>query len=142
MIGEFPAASLNGGLTDTQLYEYALAAGFDGAWGWALNGGSGIANLSPAMAAIRSRPGVPLSIAGASPPPDNCKAPAPTQPLPPQPEPACTDTPPPPGSYTCAQQSGWNKCGESFMAGFCCKTCFGCKGVLQCGGVNVNPATT
>ena len=55
MIGEFPAASLNGGLTDTQLYEYALAAGFDGGWGWALNGGGGISNLSPAMAAIRSR---------------------------------------------------------------------------------------
>jgi mannan endo-1,4-beta-mannosidase len=37
VIGEFPAAALNGGYTDTQLYEYAYAAGFDGAWGWALN---------------------------------------------------------------------------------------------------------
>ena len=30
VVGEFPAAALNGGLTDTQLYEYAYAAGFDG----------------------------------------------------------------------------------------------------------------
>ena len=32
VIGEFPAAPLNGGYTDTELYQYAHAAGFDGAW--------------------------------------------------------------------------------------------------------------
>jgi hypothetical protein len=54
-VGEFPADPLNGGLTDTQMYTYALAAGFDGAWGWAMNGdgGNSTANLAPAMKAIR-----------------------------------------------------------------------------------------
>ena len=39
------------------------------------------------------------------------------------------------GTYTCAQQAGWGKCSEDFMKGFCCKSCFKCAGVLQCGGV-------
>ena len=34
VIGEFPAEALNGGYTDGQLYRYAHAAGYDGAWGW------------------------------------------------------------------------------------------------------------
>ena len=37
VVGEFPGDPLDGGFTDTQLYEFAHAAGFDGAWGWALN---------------------------------------------------------------------------------------------------------
>ena len=38
----------------------------------------------------------------------------------------CNDIPPPGNSYTCAQQAGWKKCDESFMAGFCDKSCGRC----------------
>jgi mannan endo-1,4-beta-mannosidase len=41
---------------------------------------------------------------------------------------SCSDKPPPPGSFTCAQQASWGKCGESFMKGFCCRSCHSCKG--------------
>jgi hypothetical protein len=39
----------------------------------------------------------------------------------------CTDVRPP-GSqqYTCAQQKGWGKCGESWMKGYCKVTCNTC----------------
>ncbi|KAL4420827.1 hypothetical protein ABPG75_010483 [Micractinium tetrahymenae] len=37
---------------------------------------------------------------------------------------ACDDRPPP--TYTCAQQKGWGKCGEAFMAPFCARTCGRC----------------
>jgi len=137
VVGEFPAATLNADLTDTQLYEYAYAADFDGAWGWALNGGDGVANLSPGMAAIRGKQGIGIKVSSGSPAPaDGCPPPPPPPPpYPPQPTPPCTDTPPAPGTYTCAQQAGWGKCGDDFMKGFCCKSCFKCAGVLQCGGV-------
>ena len=52
-------------------------------------------------------------------------APTPT----PTPQP-CTDSAPDP-QYTCAQQKSWGKCSESFMKGFCCKTCFDCR--VGCG---------
>ena len=36
----------------------------------------------------------------------------------------------PPGegvaAYTCSQQREWGKCGEPWMAGYCCRTCHGC----------------
>lgn len=28
----------------------------------------------------------------------------------------------------CAQQKSWGKCGESWMKGYCCRTCFNCQG--------------
>jgi hypothetical protein len=39
--------------------------------------------------------------------------------------PTCTDVPPD-TTYTCAQQVGWGKCGESFMQGFCDASCGRC----------------
>ena len=42
----------------------------------------------------------------------------------------CTDVPPAGNSYSCAQQKAWGKCdvgANPWMAGFCCKTCFGCQ---------------
>ena len=75
------------------LAEYAYAAGFDGAWGWAMQGGNGTADLAPAMAAIRDRPRVPLRVGGAA-PADSCAPAPPARPWPPQPTPKCTDTPP------------------------------------------------
>ena len=51
--------------------------------------------------------------------------PAPT-PSPPSP-PACPDVPPPgPPYYSCAQQVGWGKCGETWMRGYCKRSCGKC----------------
>ena len=38
---------------------------------------------------------------------------------------ACSDEAPD-ASYTCAQQAGWGKCGESWMSGFCDASCGRC----------------
>jgi hypothetical protein len=135
VIGEFPADALNGGLTDTQLYQYAYAAGFDGAWGWALNANAkNDATLLAGMQSIRHNRGVVITVgANTYPPKDGCPPAPPMQPIPVQPKPACSDKAPP-GQYTCAQQKSWGKCSADFMHGFCCETCWGCAGVLQCGG--------
>eukprot|EP00927_Polykrikos_kofoidii_P031765 TRINITY_DN27237_c0_g1_i1.p1 TRINITY_DN27237_c0_g1~~TRINITY_DN27237_c0_g1_i1.p1 ORF type:complete len:413 (-),score=75.78 TRINITY_DN27237_c0_g1_i1:64-1248(-) len=44
----------------------------------------------------------------------------------PGPEPPACEDKAPDSQYTCDQQSSWGKCKESFMAGWCCKTCFQC----------------
>jgi len=57
-----------------------------------------------------------------------CKGCAPP-PTPPPPTPGCTDTPPDPGTYTCAQEKSWGKCdvkANPWMAGYCCRSCFNC----------------
>eukprot|EP00884_Botryococcus_braunii_P004910 jgi/Botrbrau1/1441/Bobra.0063s0132.1 len=51
----------------------------------------------------------------------NALPPAPVSP-PPSPV-QCTDVSPPGNNYTCAQQAGWGKCNETFMAGYCLKSC-------------------
>lgn len=38
---------------------------------------------------------------------------------------ACTNIPPD-STYTCAQQAGWGKCGESWMQGYCNQSCGRC----------------
>ena len=38
---------------------------------------------------------------------------------------SCTDKPPD-NQYNCSQQSLFGKCSESWMQGYCCRTCFGC----------------
>jgi len=38
---------------------------------------------------------------------------------------SCTDVPPD-NNYSCQQQASYGKCGESWMQGYCCQTCFGC----------------
>ncbi|WP_437504458.1 hypothetical protein [Sorangium sp. So ce1099] len=37
----------------------------------------------------------------------------------------CSDTAPS-SQYTCAQQASWGKCNESWMQGFCSRTCGRC----------------
>ena len=51
--------------------------------------------------------------------------PAPTTPAPP-PTPSCQDVAPPGSPYSCAQQAGWGKCGESWMKGYCNSSCKRC----------------
>lgn len=114
VIGEFPANDDNGGFTDAELYEYTYAHGFDGAWGWAANGGSGptgFKNLAPGMETLKGHTGIAIKI-GARAPPDTC---------------SCSDVAPDTKS-TCSQQASWGKCGETWMRGHCCKSCFACKG--------------
>ena len=48
---------------------------------------------------------------GAAPPTDTC---------------SCSDVAPD-AKYTCAQQASWGKCGEAWMKGFCCRSCFACQ---------------
>ncbi|PAV65292.1 hypothetical protein WR25_13032 [Diploscapter pachys] len=52
-----------------------------------------------------------------------------------------TDVRPPTSlEYSCSQQAGWNKCGESWMQGYCCMSCKRCAGS---GGSNsTNPPPT
>jgi hypothetical protein len=40
----------------------------------------------------------------------------------------CDDVPPPTSPYTCAEQSGWGKCGKAWMAGYCNASCGRCAG--------------
>jgi hypothetical protein len=46
---------------------------------------------------------------------------------------ACTDVPPS-SAYTCAQQAGWGKCEEPWMAGYCNATCGRCSSTGGSGG--------
>ena len=36
---------------------------------------------------------------------------------------SCDTDVPPTADHVCDQQAKWNKCGEPFMKGFCCKSC-------------------
>ena len=38
----------------------------------------------------------------------------------------CCDVPPPGSSHTCAEQAGWGKCADAWMAGFCRRSCGEC----------------
>ena len=53
----------------------------------------------------------------------------------------CADVPPDP-QYTCAQQESWGKCGESWMAGYCCRSCFACSADCTKKGGAAAAATT
>jgi hypothetical protein len=53
--------------------------------------------------------------------------PAPPPPVPTPVPPPCADYPPD-QTNSCAQQKEWGKCGEPWMQGFCCATCFNCQG--------------
>eukprot|EP00727_Mastigamoeba_balamuthi_P001325 m51a1_g1119 putative non-processive endoglucanase (491) ;mRNA; f:176824-178552 len=50
----------------------------------------------------------------------------------------CTDVAPQ-GQYTCAQQASWGKCTESWMAGFCDKSCGRCTATASSAAAPVTP---
>jgi mannan endo-1,4-beta-mannosidase len=153
VIGEFPAGHTvaHGTETVTQLFQYAVAGGYDGAWGWCLcvppkctgNGGNlGIETIGPGLAAIRGTPGIAIKVGGPTPEPDSCDAPPPTPPWEPQPPQPCTDLMPPLqrlGNSTCAEVVRTAGCQKDGMQGYCCKSCSKCKGILQCGGLRGAP---
>merc|ERR1712039_582416 len=99
-----------------QMLSNSTSNGFMGALFWAYNDPS--FDVSPALAPLKayaSQHGATYKAIL-----DWLAAPTPT----PQP-PACEDQAPD-TQYTCAQQRSWGKCTESWMAGWCCKTCFQC----------------
>jgi len=72
----------------------------------------------------------PVTTKPAPPPPPS------PPPSPPPPPPACPDVSPPGRAYSCAQQAGWGKCGETWMRGYCnysCKRCPLCADVAPPG---------
>jgi len=115
VVGEFPNDDDNAGFSVPQLYEYAYNHGFDGAWCWAAvdddGQPTGLAHMKPGLQALKTSAGVSVNIGGEA-PPDTC---------------TCSDEAPD-DQYTCAQQASWGKCGEDFMKGLCCKSCFACQG--------------
>jgi len=109
VIGEFSAnGSESDGRTIQQLYQWAHDNGYNGAWAWTAeddnnwNGVQTLANESDVKLVIGGGPDIA----------DRCsrsdKAP---------------DT-----TYTCVQQASWGKCNETWMQGYCCLSCFECKG--------------
>ena len=115
VIGEFSAGSTKGRSTIQALYGEAFARSFSGAWDWSMAGGDGNDDGTEAMKgmnSLRSEDAVHVHIDSSQGPALDCD---------------CSDDPPP-GSYTCAQQAGWGKCGFPFMHGYCCRSCHGCRG--------------
>jgi len=108
VVGEFDAES-SGGWTAAQLYEYVYDHGYHGAWGWTAEPQYG--NFA-GMASLKGKPFINFDTGKAPSFPDTCD---------------CSDNTPTP-SYTCVQQDTWGKCGETWMKGYCCRSCFSCQG--------------
>jgi hypothetical protein len=67
--------------------------------------------------------------AAAAPAPEAEAAEAALAPAPEAADEACVDVPPPPGeqgSFSCEEQSSWQKCSRAWMAGYCRRTCGTC----------------
>lgn len=118
IIGEFAHSKCKGnGCTVASLYNWAYTREYQGCWGWSMNswkgtdGGDGEADILPGLHSLKDKSDVQVDIRG-KPPPDTCH---------------CSDVAPP-GGYTCVQQAGWGKCGESWMKGLCCRSCHACQG--------------
>ncbi len=132
VIGEFNEQE-GGGLNIQKLYGHVYDFGFNGGWGWTaesqFNNFDGIQSLKGkpyVQLNIPNHPNVSTKCGGSSPTPPTPSPTPPPTPIPiPAPFPTCTDIPPD-NNYSCTQQSGWGKCGESWMQGYCCKTCFNC----------------
>lgn len=115
VIGEFSAAKAGGDWTIGGLYEAAAALGYAGAWDWALVGGGEDGNddadaAYEGMRAVRDAAGVRVEIGGGG-GGGACD---------------CEDVAPD-GSYTCEQQAGFGQCGQDWMKGWCCRSCFQCE---------------
>jgi len=117
IIGEFAHKSCQDkGCSVPKMYGWAYENGFSGAWDWAMNDWTsdsvdGEADMLPGLESLKAKPYVQVAIGGTA-PPDTC---------------SCSDEAPT-TDYTCAQQASWGKCGETFMKGFCCRSCHACKG--------------
>lgn len=114
VVGEIPSKSKY--YSVEQMLTSSTSNGFKGAMFWAYNDPS--FDVTPALAPLKAYAknhsatydAILAWLAAPSPKP----SPGP-----------CVDQAPD-SQNTCAQQKSWGKCTESFMVGFCCKTCFQC----------------
>ena len=153
LVGEFSPGKMAAGETATQLYGWAHAHGYAGAWGYAVLRAWNLravapVSVRPSPTALRRPPRLPAcsrwtatsapSLFGGMESLRHDKDVAVVA-LPHTGAPdtcACSDVPPPPGQYTCQQQAGWGKCSASFMAGYCCRSCHACsKDCTRLGGL-------
>ena len=119
VIGEFDE-EMGDGMTSVQQFTYLYANGFDGSWEWGLEpvancgGCDGTETCMKGMNSLDGKEYIDITVSGSS---DinlagRCW---------------CSDKPPS-GGYTCEQQASWGKCDESWMQGYCCKSCKACVG--------------
>ena len=120
VVGEFDQQD-GGGLSIQTLYKTVYNGAYNGAWAWtaesAFNSFDGMVTLKGLANTVlnfTNHPKLsPLCGGGSS--SSNSSNSSTT----------CSDNPPD-SSYTCGQQAGWGKCGETWMVGYCCKSCFNC----------------
>lgn len=105
VVGEFPATG--DGLSTVDMYRWTHDHGYSGGWGWTEESAP---SLYGGMASLRMRADVKAVALPHKGLPNTC---------------GCSDKPPP-GGYTCAQQASWGKCGDAWMVGYCCRSCFAC----------------
>ena len=111
--GEFDHDQAASSWSGPKMYETVYNNGYAGAWGWQLIE-SRFAYLLDGVKALKGKPGVDFKFTDYPNIPDTCGS-------------ACSDKAPD-SQYTCAQQAAWGKCTESWMKGYCCRSCFGCQG--------------
>jgi len=112
VVGEF-SDSAGGGMSASQLYTYVYSHGFNGAWGWTAE--DQYHNFD-GMNAIKNLPNVQVQL------------PPPPHPIPNSCD--CSDNAPD-NQYSCGQQAGWGKCNETWMKGYCCRSCLACTGCTK-----------
>jgi hypothetical protein len=119
VIGEFNQED-GGGMSIQALYKFAYTGGYNGGWGWTaepqfnnFDGMVTLQGLNNTILNFLDHPKLQPVCGGGISTSNNTGTGN------------CTDIPPD-NSYTCSQQAGWGKCSESWMVGFCCKTCFQC----------------
>jgi mannan endo-1,4-beta-mannosidase len=150
VLGEFPMGHTiaAGTQTPTQLYEYAYAGGYDGGWGWCMctktdggckaadNAGNlGMISIGKGLAGLRGYgERIHITVGGPAPIPDSCTPVPPSPPFAPQPPQPCTDVPPLLHLKSCAQHAKEGGCEATSLRGYCCRSCWNCTGILQCGG--------
>jgi mannan endo-1,4-beta-mannosidase len=112
VIGEFSAEKCKG-CTIESLYEHALKGEYDGAWDWSMYQRDGNDDAEISERGVRSIKDEVIHVKIPKGDVVRCN---------------CTDNAPSSDDYNCSQQSLFGKCGESWMKGYCCRTCFGCIG--------------
>ena len=118
VVGELPAASEH--YSASAMMACAEKNGFMGDMFWAYNDpGLPLAPALPALRAFAKAHGATASYSALS-----AWLAAPTPPPTPPPPTPCTDVGP--DTNSCEDQKSWGKCGESWMVGYCCKSCFDC----------------
>eukprot|EP01084_Bolivina_argentea_P046093 84861_1 len=119
VIGEFDNV-MGDGMTSIEQFTYLYNNGYDGSWEWGLEpvdncgGCDGTKMCMQGINSLNGKEYIKISVSDS----ENIDLRARCW---------CSDKPPS-GQYTCAQQSSWGKCDESWMNGYCCMSCKACVG--------------